>query len=61
MMRKPVLFLALASTLSLGGCLDDWLTTEPQDILTNEQLYNDPQLIVNLLNDPASDGIPSMT
>ncbi len=50
-MRKPACVLALASTLALGGCLDDWLTTEPQDILTNEQLYSDPQLIVNLLAD----------
>src|SRR5690606_32653152 len=51
MIRRPAYVLALASTLALGGCLDDWLTTEPQTILTDEQLYGDPQLIVNLLAD----------
>lgn len=50
-MRKPAYVLALASTLALGGCLDDWLTTAPQTILTDEQLYSDPQLVVNLLAD----------
>lgn len=50
-MRKPAYVLALASTLALGGCLDDWLTTEPQDILTDEQVYSDPQLVVNILAD----------
>lgn len=50
-MRKPAYVLALASTLTLGGCLDGWLTTTPQNILTDEQLWTDEQLIVNVLAD----------
>lgn len=51
MMRKPAYVLALASMMTLGGCLDGWLTTTPQNILTDEQLWTDEQLIVNVLAD----------
>src|SRR5688500_9411732 len=51
MIRKHSWVLALASTLVLGGCLDDYLATEPRTILTDEQLWSDPQLVVSVLAD----------
>lgn len=35
----------------LSGCADDWLTTEPQTILTDEQVWTDPRLIEAVLAD----------
>lgn len=43
--------LAVALGLTLAGCVDDWLNTEPQTILTDEQVWNDPNLIISVLGD----------
>lgn len=43
--------LMLVCSLSvLTGCIgDDWFERDPQDMITDEQLWNDPDLIVGLL------------
>jgi hypothetical protein len=42
----PVVILSVL----LPGC-DDWLTTEPQTILTDEQVWGDPGLVTSVLAD----------
>jgi starch-binding outer membrane protein, SusD/RagB family len=37
--------------LSLTGCLDEHLTTQPQTILTDDQIWTQPRLISNVLAD----------
>lgn len=36
--------------LSMSACMDDYLTTEPETILTNEQVWTDPQMILGVLS-----------
>ncbi len=36
--------------ISLSGCWDDYLTTEPQTILTDEQVWSDPNLVLGVLS-----------
>lgn len=51
-MRKLYPFLlSLAVVTSLAGCGDDVLNTEPQTILTDEQVWGDPNLIRSVLAD----------
>lgn len=35
--------------LALAGCDDDWLEKEPESIITDDQVWNDPQLIRGVL------------
>ena len=49
--------------LSTSGCTD-WLTTEPQTILTDEQVWGDPSLVLSVLADyydriPIYQGLPN--
>ncbi len=41
----------LGTSLALAGCVDEWLTTEPQTILTDEQLWSDPSLTLGVIAD----------
>lgn len=50
MIRKHTAVLALTLAASVAGC-DGWLTTEPQTILTDEQVWSDPTLVVSVLAD----------
>lgn len=47
--RHLVWSAALAA--SLAGCLDDYLNTEPQTILTDEQVWTSPNMILGILAD----------
>lgn len=46
---RSLLLLSLAA--SLGGCTDDYLTTEPKTILTDDRLWTDPNLITGVIAD----------
>ena len=50
-MRRSITAATAALCISLAGCLDDWLVTTPQDILTDDQVYGDPALILGMLAD----------
>lgn len=43
------IFVVLISFFLLAGCKKDWLDREPKNILTDEQIYNDPQLLLSVL------------
>ena len=45
---RTVLIIPLVA--QLAAC-DDWLTTEPQTILTDEQVWRDPKLVTSVLAD----------
>jgi starch-binding outer membrane protein, SusD/RagB family len=47
---RSIVLLTLAGALA-GGCADGYLTTEPQTILTDAQLWNDPNMIRGVLAD----------
>ncbi len=49
-MRKFLGIWAVASMISIAGCADEWLTTTPQTILTDEQVWGDPSLILAVLS-----------
>lgn len=50
-MKKYLSVCMLVSSLALAGCVDEWLTTEPQTILTDDQLWSDPGLVRGVIAD----------
>jgi len=46
---KKILFLFLAGSFFLSSCEKDWLDVQPQTILTDEQTWNDPKIVVTVL------------
>lgn len=46
---RALLLAGLAS--SLAGCGDDYLTTQPQTIVTDERLWNDPRMVTGVIAD----------
>lgn len=51
MKNKLIIFSVIASMcFALVGCdMDDWFERDPKNIITDEQLWNDPKLITSLL------------
>jgi hypothetical protein len=49
MKKIKIFFFIGAFALSLTSCKKDWLERQPRDILTDEQVWNDPKQIVSLL------------
>lgn len=59
-MRALIIFLSTVSAFLLVSCdHDSWLERDPQNIITDDQLWNDPQLIKSLLSN-YYDRLPSM-
>ena len=51
MKKIKIFFFIGAFALSLTSCKKDWLERQPRDILTDEQVWNDPKQITSLLAD----------
>ena len=51
MKKTKILFFIGAFALALTSCKKDWLDRQPRDILTDEQVWNDPKQITSLLAD----------
>ncbi len=49
MKKSQLLSLLTLSTAFLGGCIDDHLTTEPPTILTDEQVWSNPDMLTGVL------------
>ena len=49
-MKYTLLLLILCASFATVSCNnEDWLERDPKNIITDEQLWNDPQLITSLL------------
>ncbi|MDR2913943.1 MAG: RagB/SusD family nutrient uptake outer membrane protein [Tannerella sp.] len=49
-MKNKYLYLLIAAIVLFTGCNeDDWLQRDPKDRITDEQLWNDPNMIMGLL------------
>src|SRR3954463_15647463 len=48
-MRTLKYSICCLAILAIASCKKDWLDRQPQTILSNEQVMNDPKLIVGLL------------
>lgn len=51
MIGKALKRYLVVSTLVLAGCVDDWLTTEPQTILTDDIVWGDYDIVLSVLAD----------
>lgn len=48
MKRIHFVSIMLIASLALFSCKKDWLTRQPKDILTDDQIWNDPKQYINL-------------
>ena len=51
MKKIKIIFFIGAFALTIASCKKDWLDRQPRDILTDEQVWNDPKQVVSLLAD----------
>jgi len=48
-MRKLSTYILALSILILSGCAEEWLDRKPQNIILEDQVWNDPKMITGLL------------
>ena len=48
-MRKFSKYILAFSILTLSGCAEEWLDRKPQNIILEDQVWNDTKMITGLL------------